>query len=173
VKVNERLQTTAEGVWAIGDCAGSPHFTHICADDSMVVGDNIAGGNRVTTGRQVPFCMFTDPELARIGLNETEAKQRGIPYRLAKLPVAAVFRAMTISETRGFMKVLIEKETDRILGFTMFGAGAGDVMATVQMTMLGGLPYTALRDAVIAHPTMPEGLIPLLLSVPAKASRSA
>ena len=171
VKVNERLQTTAKGVWAIGDCAGSPHFTHISVDDFMVVSDNIAGGNRVTTGRQVPFCMFTDPELARIGLSETEAKQRGIPYRLAKLPMAAVFRAMTISETRGFMKVLIETESDRILGFTMFGAGAGDVMATVQMTMLAGLPYTALRDAVIAHPTMPEGLIPLLLAVPAKAKK--
>src|SRR5580658_11369182 len=168
VKVNERLQTTAKGVWAIGDCAGSPHFTHISVDDFMVVSENIAGGNRVTTGRQVPFCMFTDPELARIGLSETEAKQRGIPYRLAKLPMAAVFRAMTISETRGFMKVLIETESDRILGFTMFGAGAGDVMATVQMTMLAGLPYTALRDAVLTHPTMPEGLVPLLLAVPAK-----
>jgi pyruvate/2-oxoglutarate dehydrogenase complex dihydrolipoamide dehydrogenase (E3) component len=171
VKVNERLQTTAKGVWAIGDCAGSPHFTHISADDFVVVSDNIAGGNRVTTGRQVPFCLFTDPEFARIGVSETEVTQRGIPYRLAKLPMAAVFRAMTISETRGFMKVLIEKESDRILGFTMFGAGAGDVMTTVQMTMLAGLPYTALRDAVIAHPTMPEGLIPLLLAVPAKAKK--
>jgi pyruvate/2-oxoglutarate dehydrogenase complex dihydrolipoamide dehydrogenase (E3) component len=101
VKVNERLQTTAEGVWAIGDCAGSPQFTHISTNDFRVVSDNIAGGNRVTTGRQVPFCMFTDPELARIGLSETEAKRRGIPYRVAKLPVAAVLRAMTISETRG------------------------------------------------------------------------
>ena len=166
VKVNERLQTTAEGVWAIGDCAGSPHFTHISYDDFRVVSDNMAGGNRVTTGRQVPFCMFTDPELARIGLSETEAEQRGIPYRVAKLPMAAVLRAMTISETRGFMKVLIETESDRILGFTMFGAGAGDVMAAVQMAMLAGLPYTAVRDAVIAHPTMPEGLIPLFSNVP-------
>src|SRR5580700_1132386 len=170
VKVNERLQTTAEGVWAVGDCAGSPHFTHISEDDFAVVSDNIAGGNRVTTGRQVPFCMFTDPELARIGLSETEAKQRGIPYRLAKLPMSSVFRAMTISETRGFMKALIDTESDRILGFTMFGASAGEVMTTVQMTMLVGSPYTALRDAVIAHPTMPEGLIQLLLAVPAKAS---
>jgi pyruvate/2-oxoglutarate dehydrogenase complex dihydrolipoamide dehydrogenase (E3) component len=165
VKVNERLQTTAHDVWAIGDCAGSPHFTHISENDFAVVSDNIAGGNRVTTGRQVPFCMFTDPEFARIGLSETEAKQRGIPYRLAKLPMAAVFRAMTISETRGFMKVLIEKDSDRIIGFTMFGSGAGDVLATVQMAMLAGLPYTALRDAVIAHPTMPEGLIPLFGNV--------
>jgi pyruvate/2-oxoglutarate dehydrogenase complex dihydrolipoamide dehydrogenase (E3) component len=170
VKVDERLQTTAEGVWAVGDCAGSPQFTHISENDFQVLSCNLAGGNRITTGRQVPFCMFTDPELARIGLSETEAKARGIPYRLAKLPMAAVFRAMTISETRGFMKALIDTETDRILGFTMFGAGAGDVMATVQMTMLAGLPFTALRDAVIAHPTMPEGLIALLLTVPTKGS---
>ncbi|HEX3718035.1 MAG TPA: FAD-dependent oxidoreductase [Verrucomicrobiae bacterium] len=168
VKVNKRLQTTAEGVWALGDCAGSPHFTHISENDFKIVSDNIAGGNRVTTGRQVPFCLFTDPEFARIGLSETEAKQRGIRYRLAKLPMAAVFRAMTISETRGFMKALIKAKSDRILGFTMFGAGAGEVMATVQMTMLAGLPYTALRDAVIAHPTMPEGLTSLFMAVPAK-----
>jgi pyruvate/2-oxoglutarate dehydrogenase complex dihydrolipoamide dehydrogenase (E3) component len=174
VKVNERLQTTAEGVWAIGDCAGSPHFTHISADDFVVVRDNLAGGgNRVTTGRQVPFCMFTDPELARVGLSETEAKQRGIPYRVAKLPMAAVLRAMTISETRGFMKVLIETESDRILGFTMFGAGAGEVMAAVQMAIIAGLPYTAVRDAVIAHPTMSEGLIPLFGNVPPISAHAA
>jgi len=166
VKVNEHLQTTAEGVWAVGDCAGSPHFTHISENDFAVVSDNIAGGNRVTTGRQVPFCMFTDPEFARIGLSETEARARGIPYRLARLPMAAVFRAMTISETRGFMKALIDAKSDRILGFTMFGAGAGDVMATVQMTMLAGLPYPALRNAIIAHPTMPEGLVALFSAVP-------
>ena len=168
VKVNERLQTTAEGVWAIGDCAGSPHFTHISADDFMVVRDNMAGGNRVTTGRQVPFCMFTDPELARIGLNETEAKQCGIPYRVAKLPMAAVLRAMTISETRGFMKILVDSTSDRILGFTMFGSEAGEIMTTFQFAMLSGTPYTVLRDAVIAHPTMSEGLIFLLHAVPAK-----
>jgi pyruvate/2-oxoglutarate dehydrogenase complex dihydrolipoamide dehydrogenase (E3) component len=173
VKVNERLQTTAEGVWAVGDCAGSPHFTHISHDDFRVVSENIAGGTRVTTGRQVPFCLFTDPELARIGLSETEAKQRGIPYRIAKLPMAAVMRAMTISETRGFMKVLIETESDRILGFTMFGAGAGDVLATVQMAMLAGLPYTAIRDAVLVHPTMPEGLAQLFGNVPPISAHAA
>jgi pyruvate/2-oxoglutarate dehydrogenase complex dihydrolipoamide dehydrogenase (E3) component len=168
LKVNERLQTTAEGVWGIGDCAGSPYFTHISENDFKVVSDNIAGGNRVTTDRQVPFCLFTDPEFARIGLSETEAKSRGIPYRLAKLPMDAVFRAMTISETRGFMKALIDTKSDRILGFTMFGAGAGEVMATVQMAILAGLPYTALRDAILTHPTMTEGLISLFLGVPAK-----
>jgi len=169
VKVNERLQTSADGVWAMGDCAGSPHFTHISHDDFSVVADNMAGGNRVTTGRQVPFCMFTDPELARIGLSETEAKARGIRYRIAKLPMAAVLRAMTISETRGFMKVLIDTESDRILGFTMFGTSAGEVMTLVQMMMLVGQPYTTIRDAIIAHPTMPEGLFFLLTSVPARS----
>jgi len=169
VKVNERLQSTADGVWAIGDCAGSPHFTHISVDDFMVVSENIAGGHKVTTGRQVPFCMFTDPEFARIGLSETEAKQKGIPYRVAKLPMATVFRAMTVSETRGFMKILVDTTSDRILGFTMFGASAGEVLATVQTAMLTGAPYTTLRDAIIAHPTMPEGLVFLLLAVPAKS----
>lgn len=166
VRVNERLQTTAEGVWALGDCAGSPHFTHISVDDFLVVSENLAGRDKVTTGRQVPYCMFTDPELARVGLSETEAKQHGIPYRVATLPMAAVFRAMTVSETRGFMKILVEAESDRILGFTMFGASAGEIMATVQTAMLTGAPYTALRDAVIAHPTMTEGLVFLLLAVP-------
>jgi pyruvate/2-oxoglutarate dehydrogenase complex dihydrolipoamide dehydrogenase (E3) component len=171
VKVNEQLQSTAEGVWAAGDCAGSPHFTHISVDDFVVISENIAGRPKVTTGRQVPFCMFTDPEFARIGLSETEAKKNGIPYRLGKLPMRAVFRAMTVSETRGFMKILIEAESDKILGFTMFGTEAGELMATMQLAILTGAPYTTLRDAVIAHPTMTEGFIFLLQSVPAKAAK--
>jgi pyruvate/2-oxoglutarate dehydrogenase complex dihydrolipoamide dehydrogenase (E3) component len=166
VKVDERLQTTAEGVWAIGDCAGNPHFTHISFDDFRVVRDNITGGNRVTTGRQVPFCLFTDPELARIGLSEREAEEGGIPYRLAKIPMTADLRTRTLSETRGFMKVLVDSQSDQILGFTIFGVMAGEVMATVQVAMLGGMPYTALRDAVFTHPTMLEGLIPLFSAVP-------
>ena len=119
VKVNERLETTAPDVWAIGECAGSPKFTHIAFDDFRVIRDNLAGGHRVTTGRQVPFCMFTDPELARVGLSETEAKARRIPYRLAKIPMSAVLQ----------------------------------------------LPYTALRDAILTHPTLPEGLVALFSSV--------
>jgi pyruvate/2-oxoglutarate dehydrogenase complex dihydrolipoamide dehydrogenase (E3) component len=165
VKVNERLQTTASGVWAVGDCAGSPHFTHIAFDDHRVVTDNLAGGRRVTTGRQVPFCMFTDPELARIGLNELEAKERGIAYRLTKLPMVAILRTRTVSETQGFLKALIDTESDRILGFTALGIEAGEIIATVQVAMLAGLPYTALRDAIFTHPTMLEGLIPLFSAV--------
>jgi pyruvate/2-oxoglutarate dehydrogenase complex dihydrolipoamide dehydrogenase (E3) component len=166
VKVNERLQTTAEGVWAVGDCAGSPYFTHIGEDDFRVVLANLTGGDRVTTGRQVPFCLFTDPELARVGLSEREARDRGVRYRLAKVPMEAVFRAQTISETRGFLKALIEEKGDRILGFTALGAEAGEVMAVVQVAMLAGLPYTAFRDAILTHPTMAEGLAALFSSVP-------
>jgi pyruvate/2-oxoglutarate dehydrogenase complex dihydrolipoamide dehydrogenase (E3) component len=166
VKVNERLQTTAPGVWAIGEVAGSPQFTHISADDFRVVHDNLNGGNRVTTGRQVPFCLFTDPEFARIGLSETEAKARGIAYRLFKVPMEAVLRARTLSETRGFLKAVVETDGDRILGFTAFGVGAGEIMSSVQIAMIAGLPYTALRDAILTHPTLVEGLAPLFSSAP-------
>src|SRR6266436_4550192 len=123
VKVNERLQTTAKDVWAVGDCAGSPYFTHIGVDDFRVVLDNLSGGNRVTTGRQVPYCLFTDPELARVGLSEREARERGVGYRLVKVPMEANLRARTLSETRGFVKALVEADSDRILGFTAFGVG--------------------------------------------------
>ena len=168
VKVNERLQTTAENVWAVGDCAGSPHFTHISFDDFRVVRDNLAGKNRVTTGRQVPFCLFTDPELARAGLSEGEAKERGIRYRLAKIPMEDDLRSRTLSETRGFLKALIEQDGDRILGFTAFGVEAGEAMAAVQVAMAAGVPYTMLRDMVLTHPTIAEGLGALFSAVPAR-----
>src|ERR1700716_3786150 len=161
IKVNERLQTTAPGVWAIGEVAGSPQFTHISVDDFRVVHANVTGGNRVTTGRQVPYCLFTDPELAHIGLSETEAEAQGIAYRLFKVPMESNLRARTLSETRGFVKALVEADSDRILGFTAFGVGAGETLAAVQIAMIAGLPYTALRDAVLTHPTLAEGLISL------------
>jgi pyruvate/2-oxoglutarate dehydrogenase complex dihydrolipoamide dehydrogenase (E3) component len=164
IKVNERLQTTAPGVCAIGEVAGSPQFTHISIDDFRVVHANLTGGNRVTTGRQVPYCLFTDPELARIGLSETEAEARGISYRLFKVPMETNLRAHTLSETRGFVKALVEADSDRILGFTAFGAGAGETLAAVQIAMIARLPYTTLRDAVLTHPTLVEGLISLFSS---------
>src|SRR6266403_1236902 len=167
IKVNERLQTTAPGVWAIGEVAGSPQFTHISVDDFRVVHASLTGGNRVTTGRQVPYCLFTDPELARIGLSETEAEAQGKAYRLFKVPMETNLRARTLSETRGFVKALVEADSDRILGFTAFGVGAGEILAVVQVAMIAGLPYTALRDAVLTHPTLVEGLIPLFSSAPA------
>jgi pyruvate/2-oxoglutarate dehydrogenase complex dihydrolipoamide dehydrogenase (E3) component len=167
IKVNERLETTAPGIWAIGEVAGSPQFTHVSVDDFRVVHDSITGGKRVTTGRQVPFCLFTDPEFARVGLSEKEAKAHGIPYRLFKIPMEAVMRASTLSETRGFLKALVEPDRDRILGFSGFGVGAGEILSSVQFAMVAGLPYSALRDAILTHPTLVEGLIPLFSSVPA------
>jgi pyruvate/2-oxoglutarate dehydrogenase complex dihydrolipoamide dehydrogenase (E3) component len=164
IKVNEQLQSTAPGVWAIGEIAGSPQFTHISIDDFRVVHANLTGGNRVTTGRQVPYCLFTDPELARIGLSETEADAEGIAYRLFKVPMETNLRARTLSETRGFVKALVEADSDRILGFTAFGVGAGETLAAVQIAMIARLPYTALRDAVLTHPTLVEGLISLFSS---------
>jgi pyruvate/2-oxoglutarate dehydrogenase complex dihydrolipoamide dehydrogenase (E3) component len=166
IKVDERLATTAPGVWAIGEVAGSPQFTHVSVDDFRVVHDSITGGKRVTTGRLIPYCMFTDPELAHIGLSEKEAKERRIAYRLFKIPMAAVMRATTLSETRGFLKALVEVNTDRILGFTGFGVDVGEILSSVQIAMLAGLPYTALRDGILTHPTLVEGLIPLFSSAP-------
>jgi pyruvate/2-oxoglutarate dehydrogenase complex dihydrolipoamide dehydrogenase (E3) component len=158
IKVNEKLETTAPGVWAIGEVAGSPQFTHISIDDFRVVRDNLAGGNHVTTDRQVPFCLFTDPEFARVGLNENQARSQGIAYRLFKIPMEGVLRARTLSETRGFLKALVEINGDRILGFTAFGVGAGEIMSSVQIAMIAGLPYTALRETILTHPTLVEGL---------------
>jgi pyruvate/2-oxoglutarate dehydrogenase complex dihydrolipoamide dehydrogenase (E3) component len=158
VKVNDRLESTARNVWAIGECAGSPQFTHISLDDFRIIRDNLAGGNCTTRDRIVPSCLFTDPQVAHVGLTETEAQRRGIAVRVAKIPMTAVLRTRTIDETHGFMKALIEANGDRILGFTMIGPEAGEVMAVVEMAMLAGLPYTAPRDAILTHPTMAEGL---------------
>jgi pyruvate/2-oxoglutarate dehydrogenase complex dihydrolipoamide dehydrogenase (E3) component len=165
VKVNERLETTAPGVWAMGECAGSPHFTHVAEHDFRIVRDNLAGQDRTTRDRLVPYCVFTDPELAQVGLSEREAERQGIEARVARLPMGAVFRAQTIGETRGFMKALIDPQSEHILGFAMLGAEAGEVLAVVQTAMLAGLPYTALREAILTHPTMAEGLRALFASV--------
>ena len=166
IRVSDRLKTSAPDVWATGECAGSPHFTHAGEDDFRVVLSNLDGGDRTTRGRVIPYCLFTDPELAHIGLTESEAKDTGVPYRLVRMPMAMVLRAHTLSETRGFMKALIGAD-DRILGFTAFGAEASESMAVVQTAMLGGLPYTALRDAIFTHPTAAEGLIGLFSTPPA------
>ncbi|CAN7395831.1 MULTISPECIES: mercuric reductase [unclassified Variovorax] len=168
IRVNERLETSAPDVWAIGECAGSPQFTHASVDDFRIVKENLTGGKRSTSNRLVPYCVFTDPPLARVGLNEREAQRQGITARVARLPMSAVLRTEATGETQGFMKVLVGTD-DRILGFTMVGSEAGEVMSAVQMAMLAKLPYTTLRDAVIAHLTMAEGLGPLLGNVPARS----
>nr|HML30902.1 FAD-dependent oxidoreductase [Hyphomicrobium sp.] len=165
ILVNDRLETTSPDTWAIGECAGSPQFTHVSFDDFRIIRDNLTGGSRNKKDRLVPYCMFTDPQLGRVGLSEAQAKTRGISFRVAKLPMTSVLRSRTISETRGFMKALIGDD-DRILGFAMVGPEAGEVMAVVQTAMIARLPYTALRDAIIAHPTMAEGLGALFTRVP-------
>src|SRR5262249_10465838 len=166
VRVNERLQTSAPDVWAIGECAGSPQFTHVSVDDFQIIRSNLAGGTRTTRDRLIPYCLFTDPPLAHVGLSEADARRQGVTVRVAKLPMREVLRVQAIGERPGFMKALISASDDRILGFTMIGPEAGEVMAVVQTAMLAGLAYTKLRDAVLAHLTMAEGFRFLLSNVP-------
>jgi len=170
IKVNERLQTTAANIWAMGDCAGIPQFTHVAYDDCRIVYDNLNGGNRTTRNRLIPFCMFTDPELARVGRIESEARRDGVEYRLAKMPMADGLRTRTISQTRGFLKILIGANSDEILEFTAFGFEASEPMAAVQTAMVGRMPYTMLREAIFTHPTMSEGLTELLANIPTKST---
>jgi pyruvate/2-oxoglutarate dehydrogenase complex dihydrolipoamide dehydrogenase (E3) component len=170
IHVNERLETKAPNVWAMGECAGSPQFTHVSVDDFRIIRDNLAGEKRSTHDRLVPYCVFTDPPLARVGLSESEAQRQGVASRVARLPMSSVLRTQTTDETLGFMKVLVGSD-DRILGFTMIGSEAGEVMAAVQTAMLAELPYPKLRDAVIAHLTIAEGLGPLLSNVPARSAQ--
>jgi pyruvate/2-oxoglutarate dehydrogenase complex dihydrolipoamide dehydrogenase (E3) component len=169
IRVNERLETNASQVWAIGECAGSPQFTHASYDDFRIIKDNLAGAKRSTRDRLVPYCMFTDPPLARVGLTEDEARRQGVTARVARLPTSAVLRTQTTGEKQGFMKVLVGGGDDRILGFAMIGADAGEVIAAVQTAMLAELPYPKLRDAILAHPTMAEGLGPLFSNVPPRS----
>ncbi len=166
IRVNDRLQTSAPDVWATGECAGSPQFTHVGEDDFRVVLDHLSGGGtRTTRGRLIPYCLFTDPELAHVGMTETEAKAGHVSYRVARIPMAMVLRSRTLSQTRGFVKALIGSD-DRILGFTAFGAEASEMMAVVQTAMLGKMPYTTLRDAIFTHPTAAEGLVALFSTPP-------
>jgi len=166
IRVNDRLETTAPNVWAIGECAGSPYFTHVSEDDFNIIHANLHGERRSTRNRLVPYCIFLDPPLARVGLSESEARAKGISYRTATLPMSAVWRPWTLSEKRGFMKALIDAHSDRILGFAAFGPDAGELMGTVQTAMLGEVTYPVLRDAIFAHPTMTEGLKSLFAAVP-------
>jgi pyruvate/2-oxoglutarate dehydrogenase complex dihydrolipoamide dehydrogenase (E3) component len=158
IKTNERLETTAPQTWALGEVAGTPQFTHVAYDDFRIVRDNLAGGHRTTRDRLIPSCLYTDPPVAHIGLSENDAKARGIAVKVIKIPTAAVLRSRTLDEMKGFLKALLDPATDRILGFTMIGPEAGEVMAVVQTAMMMDAPFTLLRDAVFAHPTMAEGL---------------
>jgi pyruvate/2-oxoglutarate dehydrogenase complex dihydrolipoamide dehydrogenase (E3) component len=172
VRVNDRLETSAPDVWAMGECAGSPQFTHVGEDDGRIVLANLAGRSRTTNGRLIPYCLFTDPELAHVGLTESEARAQGVTYRIARMPMSMVLRTHTLSETRGFVKALIGGD-DRLLGFTAFGVEASELMAVAQTAMVGGIPYTLLRDTIWTHPTAAEGLLSLFASPPSPPAPEA
>lgn len=166
VQVDEHLQTGVPGVYALGDVAGSPPFTHIAYDDYRVVRERLLGeGARRTGDRLVPYTVFTDPQLGRVGMSEREAREAGLDIRIATLPMTGVARAIETGETRGFMKAVVDARTDRILGAAILGIEGGEIAAVLQMAMMGDLPYTAVRDGVFAHPTLAESLNNLFMAM--------
>lgn len=159
IEVNERLETSAPGIYALGDVKGGPAFTHISYDDFRIIRANLLqGGGRTTTGRPVPYTVFIDPQLGRVGLTEREAGEQGRRYRVARLPMSRAARAIETGETRGFMKVLVDADSGQILGAAILGVEGGEIMSLLQVAMMGGLAYTALRDGIFAHPTLAESL---------------
>ena len=159
VQVNNSLETSAPAIYAIGDVNGGPAFTHISYDDFRILKTNLLdGGNAATEGRMVPYTVFIDPQLGRVGLSEKEAKKAGIDYRVATIPMSWVTRALEIDESRGLMKVLVDARSRQILGCAVLGIEGGEIMAMLQIAMMAELPYTALRDGIFAHPTLAESL---------------
>ncbi|MFQ5572534.1 MAG: FAD-dependent oxidoreductase, partial [Rhodothermales bacterium] len=159
VQTNDQLETNVPGIYALGDVKGGPAFTHISYDDFRIIRTNLLeGGNVRTTGRLVPYTVYIDPQLGRVGLSETEARAQGRRIRVAKIPMGHVARALEMDEPRGFMKAVIDADTNQILGYTVLGIEGGELMSMVEIAMMGNVPYTALRDAIFAHPTLAEGL---------------
>jgi len=166
IRVNARLETNVPGIFAIGDVKGGPAFTHISYDDFRILRENwLHGGTASIENRPVPNCMFIDPQLATVGLNETEAHKRGIAYRVAKLPMTGVARALEMGETRGFMKALVDAGSGQILGCTVLGVEGGEIMSMLQIAMMGKLPYTAIKEGIFAHPTLAESLNNLFMTL--------
>ena len=169
INVNSRLETSVPGVYAIGDVKGGPAFTHISYDDFRVLRENwLNGGSATIDGRPVPNCVFIDPQLATVGLNETEAQKRGLDYRVAKLPMTRVARAIEMSETRGFMKAIVDAKTRQILGCAVLGVEGGEIMSMLQIAMMGKIPYPAIKEGVFAHPTLAESLNNLFMTLDAR-----
>jgi pyruvate/2-oxoglutarate dehydrogenase complex dihydrolipoamide dehydrogenase (E3) component len=163
INANDRLETGAPGVYAIGDVKGGPQFTHISYDDYRIIRTNlIEGGNATINDRFVPYTVFIDPQLGRVGLSESEARARGLNIRVAKMPMSYVARALEVSESRGFMKAVIDADTKQILGCAVLGVEGGEIMSMIQIAMMGKLPYTVLKDGIFAHPTLAESLNNLL-----------
>lgn len=158
VRVDDHLRTSADHVWAAGDVAGSPQFTHASWSDFRILKANLTGGDAVTTGRLVPYTVFITPELARVGLTESEARAQGRNIMVATIPVASIPRARTLHETIGMWKVVVDADADQILGVALLGHDSGEVVSVIQMAMLGELRYQQVRDAVLTHPTMGEGV---------------
>ena len=159
IPVDDRRRTAVDGIWALGDVTGAPPFTHTSYDDYRVIENNLFGdGTLTTTDRVLTYAVFTDPQLGRVGMTEALAEKQGYEVRIAKLPMSRVARAIETDETRGFMKALVDARTDRILGVAVLGVQGGEVASALKLAMMGRLPYTALRDAVLPHPTLAEGL---------------
>jgi pyruvate/2-oxoglutarate dehydrogenase complex dihydrolipoamide dehydrogenase (E3) component len=159
ITVNEKLETNVPGVYALGDIKGGPQFTHISYDDFRIIRSNlIEGKSDSIRDRLVPYTVFIDPQLGRVGLSENEARKQGRSVRIARMPMTHVARALEMDESRGFMKAVIDADSDRILGCAVLGVEGGEIMAMIQLAMMGGLPFTTLRDAVFAHPTLAESL---------------
>ncbi|HEY7833264.1 MAG TPA: mercuric reductase [Ktedonobacterales bacterium] len=166
ITVNERLETNVPGVYALGDVKGGPAFTHISYDDYRILRENLLhGGSATTRDRLVPYVVFTDPQLGRVGLSEREAREQGRAIRVATLPMASVDRALEVDESRGLMKAVVDAETRQILGCAVLGLEGGELMAMFEIAMLGHLPYTVLKDAIFAHPTLSEGLNSLFMAL--------
>ncbi len=166
ISANEKLETNVPGIYALGDVNGGPAFTHIAYDDFRIIRSNfLRGGNADTTGRIVPYTVFTDPQLGRIGLSEKEARAQEHAYCVAKLPMTHIARAIEVDETRGFMKALVDPQTEQILGASILGIEGGEVATVLQMAMMGNVPFTAIRDGVFSHPTLSESLNNLFMAL--------
>ncbi len=164
--MNNRLETNAPGVWALGDVKGGPAFTHISFNDYQIVYGNVIEGKNLTTdNRPVPYSVFTDPQLGRVGMTETEARATGRKLKIGKIPMARVARAIERDETAGLMKIVVDVETDRILGAAVLGSEGGELVQLLGLVMLAGAPYTLLKGAVYIHPTLAEGFWTLMEEV--------